>query len=29
MSDRIAFETDCPNNHNQTVTFTRAELRRR
>ena len=22
MSDRLEFDTDCPNNHNQTVTFT-------
>ena len=26
MSDRLQFETVCPNNHNQTVTFTRKEF---
>lgn len=26
MTDRIEFETDCPNNHNQTVTLTREEF---
>lgn len=26
MSDRIQFEIVCPNNHNQSVSFTREEL---
>ena len=26
MSQRLDFATVCPNNHNQTVSFTRAEL---
>ena len=26
MSDRIRFDTVCPNNHNLTVTFTREEF---
>jgi len=26
MSDRLEFEIDCPNNHNQTVTFTQEEF---
>jgi hypothetical protein len=26
MTDRLKFETDCPNNHNQTVTLTREEF---
>lgn len=26
MNDRLEFEIDCPNNHNQTVTFTREEF---
>ena len=26
MSDRLEFETDCPNNHNQTVTFSQEEF---
>ncbi len=26
MNDRIDFEIDCPNNHNQTVTFSREEF---
>ena len=26
MSDRLKFETVCPNNHNQTVAFDRKEL---
>jgi hypothetical protein len=26
MSDRIKFEIDCPNDHNQTVTFSQEEF---
>jgi len=26
MSDRLDFEIDCPNNHNQTVTFSPKEF---
>jgi hypothetical protein len=26
MSDRLDFEIDCPNNHNQTVTFSQEEF---
>lgn len=26
MSDRLKFETVCPNNHNQTVSFSREEF---
>ena len=26
MSDRVKFDTDCPNNHNQTITFTQEEF---
>ncbi len=26
MSDRVKLEIDCPNNHNQTVSFTREEF---
>jgi hypothetical protein len=26
MSDRVEFETDCPNNHNLAVAFTREEF---
>jgi hypothetical protein len=26
MSDRLDFETVCPNNHNQTVTFSKKEF---
>ena len=26
MSDRIDFEIDCPNNHDQTVTFSEEEF---
>jgi hypothetical protein len=26
MSDRLEFDVVCPNNHNQTVTFTREEF---
>jgi hypothetical protein len=26
MSDRLEFDTDCPNNHNQTVKFNRDEF---
>ena len=26
MNDRLEFETVCPNNHNQTVAFTRKEF---
>jgi hypothetical protein len=26
MSDRLQFDIDCPNNHNQTVTFSRQEF---
>jgi hypothetical protein len=26
MSDRLKFDIDCPNNHNQTVTFTQEEF---
>lgn len=26
MSDRLKFETVCPNNHNQTVEFTQQEF---
>ncbi len=26
MSDRVKFDTVCPNNHNQTVTFTQEEF---
>ena len=26
MSDRVDFDIDCPNNHDQTVTFTREEF---
>jgi hypothetical protein len=26
MSDRLEFDIDCPNNHNQTVTFSREEF---
>jgi hypothetical protein len=26
MSDRIKFDIDCPNNHNQTVAFTEQEF---
>jgi hypothetical protein len=26
MSDRVKFDTDCPNNHNQTISFTREEF---
>lgn len=29
MSKSIDFEIDCPNNHNQTVTFTREEFEKR
>ena len=26
MTDRVDFEIDCPNNHNQTVTFSQKEF---
>ena len=26
MNDRLDFEIDCPNNHNQTVTFSQKEF---
>ncbi len=26
MGDRLKFEIDCPNNHNQTVTYTQEEF---
>ena len=26
MSDRVKFEIDCPNDHNQTVTFSEEEF---
>jgi hypothetical protein len=26
MNDRLEFDTVCPNNHNQTVTFSRKEF---
>jgi hypothetical protein len=26
MSDRLDFDIDCPNNHNQTVTFSQEEF---
>jgi hypothetical protein len=26
MLDRVELETDCPNNHNQTVTFSKSEF---
>jgi hypothetical protein len=26
MSDRLEFDIDCPNNHNQTVAFTKEEF---
>jgi len=26
MSDRLEFDTVCPNNHNQTITFSRKEF---
>jgi hypothetical protein len=26
MNDRLDFETDCPNNHNQTITLSREEF---
>lgn len=26
MNDHVAYETDCPNNHNQTVKLTRKEF---
>lgn len=26
MSDRVDFDIDCPNNHDQTVTFSREEF---
>jgi hypothetical protein len=26
MSNRLEFETDCPNNHHQTVTFSQEEF---
>ena len=26
MTDRVDFEIDCPNNHNQTVTFSQNEF---
>jgi len=26
MSDRLEFETVCPNNHDQTITFTKEEF---
>ena len=26
MTNRLEFETDCPNNHNQTVTFSQEEF---
>ena len=28
MSDRVDFDIVCPNNHNQTVTFTKKEFER-
>ncbi len=28
MSDRVDFDLVCPNNHNQTVTFTKKEFER-
>jgi len=26
MTNRLEFETDCPNNHNQTITFSQEEF---
>jgi hypothetical protein len=26
MSDRVKLDTDCPNNHNQTISFTQEEF---
>ena len=26
MNDRLDFETDCPNNHNQTITLSQEEF---
>ena len=26
MSERVKLETDCPNNHNQTITFSKEEF---
>jgi hypothetical protein len=26
MSNRLEIDTDCPNNHNQTITFTQEEF---
>jgi len=26
MSDRVEFDTDCPNSHNQAIAFTREEF---
>jgi hypothetical protein len=26
MTNRLEFETDCPNNHNQTITLSREEF---
>ena len=28
MSERLDFDVDCPNNHNQTVTFSQEEFER-